>query len=228
MTVLRGVVEDTVLPVEKVDIIVSMWQGYCLFYENRLEKLVWLRNKYLAPNGLMFPDRASFKVAMIEDEYYYDRKINFWDEVYDVKMSCIKEWVLTEPIVDLVDPSVVATDTFKLLEFGLESIPADKLDFSCAYELTSLESINVHALVVWFELEFSYGPKTNVLSSSPFMPKTRWKQTIFYLKQRFELKEGDRIHGSMAMKRIKQDKSANFKLSVHHRDSSVLQYFTLN
>jgi len=77
-------------------------------------------------------------------------------------------------------------------------------------------------------LEFSLGPTENVLSSSPFMPKTRWKQTIFYLKQRLELKEGDRINGSLAMKRVKHDKCSNFKLSVHHGDTSVLQYFTLN
>lgn len=144
---------------EKVDIIVSMWQGYCLFYENKLEKVIWFRDKYLKPEGLMFPDRATLKLAMIEDEYYYDRKINFWNEVYDVKMSCIKEWVLTEPIVDIVDPSVVVTDTFKLRDIGLEHVTVDKLDFSCAYELTAMESIDAHALVAWFELEFNYGPK---------------------------------------------------------------------
>lgn len=60
------------------------------------------------------------------------------------------------------------------------------------------------------------------------MPKTRWKQTIFYLKERLTLKEGDRIHGSMAMKRVKRDKCVNFKLSIHHNSSSLVQYFALN
>lgn len=39
-------------------------------------------------------------------------------------MSCIKDWVLTEPIIDLVDPSVVATDTFKLLDRSIDNIKA--------------------------------------------------------------------------------------------------------
>jgi protein arginine N-methyltransferase 1 len=207
---------------------VSMWQGYCLFYENRLEKLIWIRDKYLVEGGLMFPDWVNFKMALIEDEYYYDKKINFWDEVYNVNMSCIKDWVLTEPFVDLVDPSVVASDTFKVLDYSLEHIKLENVDFSYQYELTALESTYVHAVVMWFELHFSNGPHENVLSTSPFMPKTRWKQTIFYLKDRLELKDGDRIHGSIAMKRVKFDKSNNFKVSVHHKDSHIVQYYTTN
>lgn len=133
VTIIRGDIEDTKLPVEKVNIIVSLWQGYCLFYENKLEKLLWIRDKYLVEGGMMFPDWVTFKMALVEDEYYYDRKINFWNEVYNVNMSCIKDWVLTEPIVDLVDPSVVVTDTFKVLDCSLEHLPLANVDFSYQY-----------------------------------------------------------------------------------------------
>lgn len=228
VTIIRGIIEDTKLPVEKVDIIVSMWQGYCLFYENKLEKLIWIRDKYLVEGGIMMPDWVSFKMALIEDEYYYDRKINFWDEVYNVNMSCIKDWVLTEPIVDLVDPSVVVTDTFKLLDFSLDHKKIEDIDFAYQYELTALESINAHAIVTWFELHFNLGPHENILSTSPYMPRTRLKQTIFYLKERLELKDGDRVHGSVAMKRVKGDKSSNFKISAHHKKSHITQFYTIN
>jgi hypothetical protein len=72
--------------------------------------------------------------------------------VYGVSMSCIKDWVLTEPIVDLVDPSVVVTDTFKLREFGLEHLKQEDIDFSLQYELSAMDTIKAHAVVVWFEL----------------------------------------------------------------------------
>lgn len=183
MTFLRGDIQNIKLPVDHVDIIVSMWQGHCLFYENRLENVVFMRDKYLKKEGgLMFPDAFTFKLALIEDEYYYDRKINFWDEVYGIKMSCIKNWVLTEPIIDLVDPSVVVTDTFKLLDRSIDSIKLHELDFSCKYELSAMETISAHALIAWFELHFTLGPRENVLNTSPFMPKTRYRQAIFYLK----------------------------------------------
>ena len=31
--------------------------------------------------------------------------MGFWDEVYGADMSCIKEWVLKEPLIDIVEPN---------------------------------------------------------------------------------------------------------------------------
>jgi type I protein arginine methyltransferase len=39
--------EDIVLPVEKVDIIISEWMGYFLLYESMLDSVLWARDKYL-------------------------------------------------------------------------------------------------------------------------------------------------------------------------------------
>ena len=41
----------------QVDIIISEWMGYCLFYESMLDTVLYARDKWLAPGGLMFPDR---------------------------------------------------------------------------------------------------------------------------------------------------------------------------
>jgi len=45
----RGKVEEVVLPegVEKVDIIISEWMGYCLFYESMLKTVLYARDKWL-------------------------------------------------------------------------------------------------------------------------------------------------------------------------------------
>ena len=43
VTVIRGKVEDIQLPVEKVDIIISEWMGYCLFYESMLDTVLYAR-----------------------------------------------------------------------------------------------------------------------------------------------------------------------------------------
>jgi protein arginine N-methyltransferase 1 len=64
-----------VLPVEKVDIIISEWMGYCLLYESMLDCVLFARDKWLKPDGLMFPDRAKMYVALLEDEVFYNKKI---------------------------------------------------------------------------------------------------------------------------------------------------------
>lgn len=46
---MRGKVEEVELPdgIEKVDIIISEWMGYCLFYESMLKTVLYARDKWL-------------------------------------------------------------------------------------------------------------------------------------------------------------------------------------
>merc|ERR1712190_215296 len=83
VTIIRGKVEEISLPegVDKVDIIISEWMGYCLFYESMLDTVLYARDKWLAPNGLMMPDKARMWMVGIEDGDYMAEKINFWDNV---------------------------------------------------------------------------------------------------------------------------------------------------
>lgn len=89
ITIIKGKIEEIELPVEKVDIIISEWMGYFLLYESMLDCVLYARDKWLTPEGLMFPDRAVLYVATIEDAEYMQEKMNFWDNVYGVQMKCI-------------------------------------------------------------------------------------------------------------------------------------------
>ena len=48
-----GKVEDVELPVDKVDIIISEWMGYCLLYEAMLDTVLHARDKWLKPEGFI-------------------------------------------------------------------------------------------------------------------------------------------------------------------------------
>ena|ERR1700722_7349921 len=76
ITLVKGKVEDTPLPIEKFDIIISEWMGYFLLYESMLDTVLFARDKYLKPGGLIFPDNASLYLAAIEDHDYKEEKIN--------------------------------------------------------------------------------------------------------------------------------------------------------
>ena len=75
ITLLQGKMEEVELPYPKVDIIISEWMGYFLLYESMLDTVLYARDKYLAPNGLIFPDKATIFMAGIEDGEYKDEKI---------------------------------------------------------------------------------------------------------------------------------------------------------
>lgn len=75
ITLLQGKMEEVQLPFPKVDIILSEWMGYFLLYESMLDTVLYARDHYLVPKGLIFPDRATIFLAGIEDGEYKDEKI---------------------------------------------------------------------------------------------------------------------------------------------------------
>lgn len=87
--------EEIELPVEKVDVIISEWMGYFLLYESMLDSVLYARDKWLVEGGIMLPNKARMYVAILDDEAYYKKKLNYWNNVYGISMKCMKKWVLS-------------------------------------------------------------------------------------------------------------------------------------
>ena len=51
ITIIKSKVEEAVLPVKKVDIIISEWMGYFLLYESMLDTVLYARDKWLNKDG---------------------------------------------------------------------------------------------------------------------------------------------------------------------------------
>merc|ERR1719452_339209 len=135
--IIRGKIEEITLPdgIEKVDIIISEWMGYCLFYESMLDSVLYARDKWLAPNGLMFPDRATLFVTAIEDRQYKDDKIHWWDNVYGFDMSCIRNVAVHEPLVDVVESKQVVATNCLVKEVDLYTVQKADLAFTSPFHL---------------------------------------------------------------------------------------------
>jgi type I protein arginine methyltransferase len=84
ITLVKGKLEDAELPITEFDIIISEWMGYFLLYESMLDTVILARDKYLKPDGLMFPDEATLYLAAIEDMDYKEEKINCMFSVYNI------------------------------------------------------------------------------------------------------------------------------------------------
>ncbi len=63
------------MPVEKVDIIISEWMGYFLLYESMFDSVLYARDKWLSPSGMLFPNKAKMYIAALDDEAYYKKKL---------------------------------------------------------------------------------------------------------------------------------------------------------
>lgn len=200
ITIIKGKVEEVELPVAKVDIIISEWMGYCLFYESMLDTVLFARDKWLQPDGMMFPDRCTLFITAIEDRQYKDEKINWWDDVYGFDMSSIRKVAITEPLVDVVDPKQIVSSSFMIKEVDLYTVTKADLDFTSPFHLIVKRNDFVQALVTFFNVEFTKCHKRLGFSTSPESPYTHWKQTVFYFDDYMTVKKGEEVTGTFQMK----------------------------
>jgi len=176
VTIIRGKVEEISLPegVDKVDIIISEWMGYCLFYESMLDTVLYARDKWLAPGGLMFPDKATLYVCGIEDRQYKDDKIHWWDDVYGFDMSAIRKVALTEPLVDTVDCNQVVTNSCLIKEIDIQTCTKEDIPFTSPFHLQIKRNDYMQALVTYFNIEFTKCHKRVGFSTAPEARGLRW------------------------------------------------------
>uniref|UniRef100_A0A674HEF2 type I protein arginine methyltransferase n=1 Tax=Taeniopygia guttata TaxID=59729 RepID=A0A674HEF2_TAEGU len=183
VSIIKGKVEEVELPVEKVDIIISEWMGYCLFYESMLNTVIYARDKWL-PAGADFPDRATLYVTAIVG----------WENVYGFDMSCIKDVAIKEPLVDVVDPKQLVTNACLIKVWTSTRVKVEELTFTAPFCLQVKRNDYVHALVAYStsSSRFTRCHKRTGFSTSPESPYTHWKQTVFYMEGKTAEKWGEK------------------------------------
>lgn len=199
--IIQGKVEDIDLPVEQVDIIISEWMGYFLLYESMLDTVIYARDKWLVPGGLLFPDKSQLYIAAIEDADYKSEKIHFWENVYGFDMSCIKEQAMTEPLVDVVEARSMVTDACPVLSIDLYNVQLKDLDFKATFDLNVNTNSYAHAFIAYFDVRFSACHTHTGFSTGPHCEYTHWKQTVFYADKELMVHQGQKVTGEIIVKR---------------------------
>ncbi|MBA0810394.1 hypothetical protein Gohar_002396 [Gossypium harknessii] len=202
VTVLKGKIEEIELPVAKVDIIISEWMGYFLFFENMLNTVLYARDKWLVNDGVVLPDKASLYLTAIEDAEYKDDKIEcerVWNNVYGFDMSCIKKQAMMEPLVDTVDQNQIVTNSHLLKTMDISKMAPGDASFTASFKLVAQRDDYIHAFVAYFDVSFTKCHKLMGFSTGPKSRATHWKQTVLYLEDVLTICEGEAIVGSMTV-----------------------------
>uniref|UniRef100_A0A3B0MQ79 type I protein arginine methyltransferase n=1 Tax=Theileria annulata TaxID=5874 RepID=A0A3B0MQ79_THEAN len=200
--------------IEPVDVIISEWMGYFLLYENMIESVLYCRDKYLKPGGLIFPDRARIYISAIEDHEYKAEKFDKWDDTYGLDFSLVKEHLMEEALVDFVDEKSLVTSSYCIFDVNLNNCTVSDTDFCSNFVLVSERRDYVHAFVFWFDVTFGSCDKPLTLTTSPKSKYTHWKQTVLYIEEVLNLQENDLINGIIAVKKNKDNpRDVDIKLS---------------
>lgn len=220
----KGRLEDSELPVEKVDIIVSEWMGYFLLFEGMMDSVIYARKQYLKEGGFILPNRCNISLAGYGDLERHNEFIGFWKDVYGFDMSCMKKEVLREATVEVCKPEHVITNANIIANFDLMEVDVDCPNFSYDFDLTVKRDCTLTALVGYFDTFFEL-PEHVEFSTSPYTKPTHWKQTLFYVEEPIPVRANQQIKGKFICRRDPKDARSLF-ITIEYL-GKVLKY-TLN
>ncbi|EEH20217.1 hypothetical protein PABG_02476 [Paracoccidioides brasiliensis Pb03] len=234
---IRGKIEEVQLPVPQVDIIVSEWMGYCLLFEAMFDSVIWARDRYLAPDGLMVPSHATLQIAPLAGPDLIDPHITFWNSVYGFKMSSMLLGIYDEALIHCISKpeDTIVAKASPFLQLPLHNITIDELTFVKEFEValhTDIDALDGWA--VWFDMFFMPSRTSKVakdavpgdmkkegfvaFSTSPFDPETHWQQGVFLINRKKKpakpLKKGQVIKGHIEYRK-KEDKSRSLDIKIN-------------
>lgn len=186
--------------IDKVDIIISEWMGYFLLFEGMLDSVIFARDNYLKPDGLLLPNRCNISLVGLGDEQRHKEYIAFWDDVYGFDMSPMKSEVLKEAIVEVCNNEHVLTDEQVIAEFDVKTVNYKCPNFLFDFELNVKKSGKITAFVGYFDTFFDLPEKVH-FTTGCHSQSTHWKQVLFYIRKPVEVAAGQVIRGKFHCRR---------------------------
>lgn len=112
----------------------------------------------------------------------------------------MKEVALTEPLVDTVEMKALVTDPCPVISLDLYTVTKADLAFKVPFSLTVKRSDFIHAIIAWFDIDFTACHKPISFSTGPHAKYTHWKQTVFYLRDVLTVEEEEVVSGYLENK----------------------------
>ncbi|MFH2010278.1 MAG: 50S ribosomal protein L11 methyltransferase [bacterium] len=164
----------------EVELIVSEWMGHFLFYEAMLAPLLAVRDRFLAPGGLMVPGKVSLYAGLVCDEYFHEDLSYFRQRPYDIDFTDIAEVPLHQIEAENLLPHQILASTVPLGTLDLHTLEAPPLEL--VGRVVPSREANIYALCGWFEAHLTPSVR---LGTGPADPPTHWCQILFPLTEPF-------------------------------------------
>ncbi|XP_073014455.1 protein arginine N-methyltransferase PRMT10 [Typha latifolia] len=231
--VIEGSIEDITLP-EKVDVIISEWMGYFLLRESMFDSVICARDRWLKPNGVMYPSHARMWVAPIRTglgdqkmddfEHAMSDWYNFIDETeshYGVNMNVLtkayreehEKYYLKTSLWSNLHPDQVIGTAAIIKEIDCLTATVEEIR-NVAAQFTipiNMDRTRLSGYAGWFDVHFR-GSTHNLaiqeieLTTAPSTNGgTHWGQQVFMLHPPFRVNEGDKVMISFTMSRSKEN-----------------------
>ena len=181
---------------ERVDLIISVFTGNFLLTEDLLPSLIFARDRFLAPDGKLLPDRAKMIVVPVSLPEVYEPQVDGWSD-RESESSLSRQFNIDYSSVRKMAVNQLYYDHFNESQTGYLGEPAvvNELNFHSATKAQCLNEVEVkilqtgvcHGWMGWFEMQLG----DHWLSTSPLEPKMHWSQVFLPLPEPVSVRQGD-------------------------------------
>ena len=191
-----------------------------------LPSVLAARDKWLAPGGVMMPNKASMQLRLSSHS-----ELSFWDDVYGYDMTDIGQATGEDKEADVIvvpaESALSGQATFRTID--IMTVRDEELDFNAPFELLVTADGTLRTFVASFETAFeppdgAAGCSVVELKTGMLDPPTHWKQTLFHLKQPVDVHAGEVVRGLIAVARLgegRRDLDVSITFSVMRADGHV-------
>ncbi|XP_022938417.1 probable protein arginine N-methyltransferase 6 [Cucurbita moschata] len=171
--VLHNRVEDVRID-DGVDVIISEWMGYMLLYESMLGSIIYARDRWLKPGGLILPSSATLYMAPVTQSDRYGESIDFWRSVYGIDSKCMLKLCIScafeAPSIETISGENLNNFPLQVKYVDCYTVSSGEIEFvTKSYKFKSMMRAPLHGFAFWFDVKF-YGPATAMHRLMPLHP----------------------------------------------------------
>jgi predicted nicotinamide N-methyase len=206
----RGRLQDIELPVDSVDVIISEWMGGVLLMEDMLPVVLYARDRWLKPGGILLPDRARLFLAPLDDVAGISSK----------HFPSLRETISSQMWVSVIDPTRFLAEPSCILDLDLYKVQEpDVKSYETGFCFDLNEPGILNGFGLWFDVLFNQTKPPVTLSTAPWLPPTHWAQTLWILPVDIEVTSGDEVSGTFSQTKISPS-TASFRTHISLKSGS--------
>jgi protein arginine N-methyltransferase 1 len=201
----RGRLQDIELPVDSVDVIVSEWMGGVLLMEDMLPVILYARDRWLKPGGILLPDRARLFLAPLDDVAGLSSE----------RFPALRETISSQMWVSVIDPTRFLAEPSCILDLDLNTVQEpDVKSYETPFCFDLNEAGTLNGFGLWFDVIFNQTKPPVTLSTAPWLPPTHWAQALWILPTDIDVGQGDEVSGIFSQTKISPS-TASFSAHVN-------------
>jgi protein arginine N-methyltransferase 1 len=183
-------------PAEKVDVIIHEQIGHALLNEDMVKNICELRDRILAPDGIILPDK--FELYLEPTRLREGWRVPYlWEnDIHGIKFDAVRSWanVSADSVTQsrTTAPEAVEDllcDPRSILSIDLSKMKPDDLPKKLVFRKVIARSGYMDGYCLYYDIRFD---DEIAFSTSPFVERTHWPCHVFRTERIF-LKEGAQL-----------------------------------